>query len=84
MAQGNSEAEKFMKPLEKAIDAGHAELKDCKKELFRFLLNYQAEPHTTTKFSTAHAQLLFNREIKTKLPSQINTGDSQVRASTWK
>ena len=55
------------------MHAGHAEQK---KELFQFLLNYRATPHTSTKFSTA--QLLPNREIKTKLPSQINTGDSQV------
>ena len=65
-----------MKPLEKAICASHIEQKDWKKELFRFLLNYRATQHTTTKF--APAQLLFNREIKTKLPSQIGGQDSKV------
>ena len=51
--QANSEAENFMKPMEKAIYAAHLEKKNWRKELYRFLLNYRATPHTTTKFAPA-------------------------------
>ena len=64
--QANSEAENFMKPLTKAVRAAHAEGRDWKKDLYRFLLNYRATPHNTT--GIAPSQLLFNRTIKTKLP----------------
>lgn len=74
--QANSEAENFMKPMGKAIRAAHAERKDWKKELYRFLLNYRATPQTTTKFSPA--ELLFNREIRTKLPSKLNKNETVV------
>ena len=67
--QGNAEAENFMKPLVKAIKSAHNENKNWKRELFKFLLNYRATPHTTTSLSPA--ELLFNRKIHTKLP-QIN------------
>ncbi|CAB4028603.1 PREDICTED: uncharacterized protein K02A2.6-like, partial [Paramuricea clavata] len=84
--KANSEAENFMKPMEKAIRAAHIEKKNWRKELYHFLLNYRATPHTTTKF--APAELLFNREINTKLPSKIinqNTKiDQQVRANDEK
>ena len=36
----NSEAENFMKPLTKAIRSAHAEGRDWKKDLYRFMLNY--------------------------------------------
>ena len=42
----NSEAENFMKSLTKAIRAAHVEKKNWKKELYAFLLNYRATPHT--------------------------------------
>ncbi|CAB4038802.1 Transposon Ty3-I Gag-Pol poly [Paramuricea clavata] len=84
--KANSEAENFMKPMEKAIRAAHIEKKNWRKELYHFLLNYRATPHTTTKF--APAELLFNREINTELPSKIinqNTKiDQQVRANDEK
>ena len=76
--KANSEAENFMKPLGKAIRAAHTEKKDWKKELYRFLLNYRATPHTTTKFSPV--ELLFSREIRTKLPSKI----TKARKIDWK
>ena len=64
--QANSEAENFMKPLTKAVQAAHSEGRDWKKDLYRFLLNYQATPHSTT--GIAPSQLLFGCTIKTKLP----------------
>ena len=64
--QANSEAESFMKPLTKAIHSAHAEGKQWTKHLYKFLLNYQTTPHTTTRY--APATLLFNREVRNKLP----------------
>jgi hypothetical protein len=64
--QANSEAERFMKPLMKAIRSANVEGTQWKKHLYRFLLNYRATPHATTGF--APAELLFNRKIQTKLP----------------
>ena len=50
MAQANSEAENFMKPLIKTIRAAKTEKIDWKKELYTFLLNYRATPHSTTGY----------------------------------
>ena len=69
--QANSEAENFMKPMTKAIRAAITEHKNWKKELYSFLLNYRATPHSTTKFSPA--ELLFNLKIKMK-PSASDAG----------
>ena len=70
--QANSEAENFMKPLTKAIRSAHAEGRDWKKDLYRFMLNYRAIPHSTT--GIAPSELLFNRKIRTKLPQiEIDT-----------
>ena len=51
-----------MKPLTKSIRSAHAKGRDWKKDLYMFLLNYRATPHTTTGFAPSH--LLFNRLIK--------------------
>ena len=56
--QANSEAERFMKPLTKAIRSAHVEGKTWRKHLYKFLLNYRTTPHSTTEF--APAELLFN------------------------
>jgi hypothetical protein len=69
--QGNSEAESFMKPLLKSILTARTEGRNWKKELFTFLLNYRAIPHSTTK--VAPVELLFNRTIRTKLPHQYTS-----------
>ena len=71
--QANSEAENFMKPLTKTVRAARIEDKDWKKELYKFLLNYRATPHTTTGFSPS--ELLFNRQIKVKLPQVVAVPD---------
>ena len=61
--QANSEAERFMQPLTKAIRSAHAEGKQWTKHLHRFLLNYRTTPHATTGFSPA--EVLFNERFRT-------------------
>ena len=68
--QANSEAENFMKPLTKSIRAACTEKKNWKREIYTFLLNYRATPHTTTGFLPS--ELLFNCKIRTKLPQVVN------------
>ena len=78
--QANSEAERFMKPLMKAVRSAHAEGKHWKKHLYQFLLNYRTTPHATT--GHAPATLLFGRKIHNKLPQIASTlsFDKEVRA----
>ena len=76
--QANSEAENFMKPVTKAIRSAKAEGKEWKRDLYRFLLNYRATPHSTTGFSPS--ELLFNRKIRTKLPT---SGVEKQSITSW-
>ena len=77
--QANSEAENYMKPLMKAIRAACTEKKDWKKELYTFLLNYRATPHSTTGFPPS--ELLFNRVIRTKLPQLVTVRNKKKDAT---
>ena len=74
--QTNSEAERFMKPLTKAIRSAHVEDKTLRKHLYNFLLNYRTTPHSTTGF--APAELLFNRNVRNKLPKLPSGHASQL------
>ena len=56
-----------MKPLGKAIRTAHLEKRPWQQELPKFLLNYRTTPHSTTKVPPA--ELLYNREIRGKLPA---------------
>ena len=58
-----------MQPLVKAIKTAHVEGKDWKRSIYKYLLNYRANPHATTRKSPA--ELLFNRQITTKLPNLV-------------
>ena len=83
--QANGEAESFMKPVTKAIRSAHAEGRDWKKDLYRFLLNYRATPHSSTGVSPA--ELLFNRKISNKLSDTAEEqlpGKYDVRAKNSK
>ncbi len=50
----------------KAFKAAHAEGRNWKQELPKFLMMYRATPHLSTSISPA--ELFFGRRIKTKLP----------------
>eukprot|EP00112_Aurelia_sp_Birch-Aquarium-sp1_P003296 Seg1367.3 transcript_id=Seg1367.3/GoldUCD/mRNA.D3Y31 product="putative protein K02A2.6" protein_id=Seg1367.3/GoldUCD/D3Y31 len=69
--QGNAEAENFMKPLKKFTQAVYVENKSWRSELYKFLLNYLATPHSSTKIAPAAA--LFGRTIRNKLPGLSQT-----------
>lgn len=64
--QANSQAESFNKPLMKSVRAAHAEGKNWKQEMQKFLRQYRNTPHSATKFTPF--RLLFGRDPKTKLP----------------
>ena len=73
--KANSESERFMRTLNKTLRAAHLENKNWQQELFHFLRNYRATPHSTTGVSPA--ELLFGRKLVVKLPELINTAPSR-------
>ena len=73
--QRNSEVEAFMKPLCKALTTVQAEQHSWSQELSRFLLSYRTTPHFSTKVPPA--QLLFNRQVRGKLPV-LNTKSNVI------
>ena len=76
MASSQLRGRKLYEANGKAIRAACIEQKNWRKELFSFLLNHRATPHTTTKFSPA--EMLFNRTIDIKLPSNIMQNDTKI------
>ena len=72
--QGNAEVERCMQPLQKCIRSAHSDGRDWKPAIFKFLLDFRATPHATTGKSPA--SLLFNRDIRTKLPNLITNINS--------
>lgn len=78
--QANGEVERFMRTLKKAYRSAIAQNKSWKQELYRFLRNYRATPHTTT--GVPPATLLFGRPVRTRLPEPIvPVSDIQERNS---
>ena len=71
--RGNAQAEGSNKPLMKAIRSAVVEQRNWKQEMYQFLRQYRATPHTSTKFSPH--RLLFGREHDTTLP-HVSTGDN--------
>ena len=68
--EANSEAERFVKTIKKAIRAAKVERKDWHLEMYTFLRNYRATPHTSTKVPPATAMI--GREINIGLPQTSN------------
>ena len=64
--RANGETERFMRTIKKAIKAAHAENKNRYQEMFKFLLAYRSTPHSST--GRPPAEVLFGRNLKTKLP----------------
>ncbi len=72
--RANGEVERFVRTVKKVIKTANLEGKSWKQEMYRFLRNFRATPHTTTRVPPATA--LFNRAIKTKLP-EFNEGQQE-------
>ena len=68
--EANGEAERFVKTIKKAIRAAKVERNDWHLEMYTFLRNYRATPHTSTKVPLATAMI--GREINIGLPHTSN------------
>ena len=68
--EANGEAERFVKTIKKAIRAAKVERKDWHLEMYTFLRNYRATPHTSTKVPPTTAMI--GREINIGLPLTSN------------
>ena len=78
--EANGQAENFMKNLGKTVKSAQLEGKPWKQELYRFLRNYRATPHTSTGIAPATA--LNGYPMKTKLPEIITHEEkSNIRQS---
>ena len=80
--RANAQAEAFNKPMMKAIRTAIVEKKSWKQELHKFLRQYRATPHPSTKYSPY--RLLFGREPRTKLPQKSDVKSKkhvEVRAA---
>eukprot|EP00057_Strongylocentrotus_purpuratus_P008996 XP_011663470.1 PREDICTED: uncharacterized protein K02A2.6-like [Strongylocentrotus purpuratus] len=64
--RANAQAEAFNKPLITAVRAAHLEGKNWKQQLYIYLRQYRATPHSSTRVSPF--RLMFNREPVTRLP----------------
>jgi hypothetical protein len=64
--EANGLAENFMKVLSKTWHIARIEGKNYKQEIYRFLRQYRATPHSVTK--RAPAEVLFNRNFQVRLP----------------
>ena len=76
--EANGCAESFMKTLGKVCKCAQLEHRSWKQELYKFLRNYRATPHTTT--GVAPATMLNGYALRTKLPEvHFPREDSAVR-----
>ena len=71
--EANDSCENFMKSLGKSCKNAPLEGRPWKQELFEFLRNYRATPHSST--GIAPATLLNGYPMKTKLPELSFTRD---------
>ena len=56
----------LMRTIEKSVRIAHSQGKNWKHDFYCFLLDYRTTPHATT--GKAPADLLFNRQIRNRLP----------------
>ena len=77
--EANGLAESFMKSIKKVWHCARIEGKNFKQELYKFLRQYRATPHSTTGRSPA--EVLFKRTIRTRLPGRfVPEDDPELRA----
>lgn len=81
--RANGEAKRLMRTLEKAIRTAVIEGKNWRQELFTFLRQYRATPHSTTGKSPS--ELLNGRKLKSTLPQiQHDLAPQEVRQTDAK
>lgn len=73
--RANGEVERQNCSLLKAMRVAHAEKRDWRLELNKYLLAYCSTPHVTTGESPT--QLLFGRKLSTKLPEVADLEESE-------
>ncbi len=71
----NGEVERFNRSLKKANQCAHAEGKDWRAELNKFLLLYRTTPHATT--GECPATVFFGRNIKNDIPEYKDSNERQ-------
>ena len=69
--RANAQAESLNKPLMKCVKSACVEGKNWKQELYCFLRQYRATPHTSTGYTPF--RLMFQRESKTRLPGILSS-----------
>ena len=77
--RANGEAEHLVQTLEKSIRIAHLEGRNWKQELYKFLRQYRATPHSTTGVSPSEA--LNNRKLKTTIPELSLTQYNQQQST---
>lgn len=80
--EANGEVERFMATLEKAVRTAIVERKSWRQEMWKFLRQYRATPHSSTKISPAEA--LFGRQLNTELPNMFESKNEQVKETVQK
>ena len=77
--RANGEVERQNRSLLKSVRAAHAEGKNWREELRRFLLAYRSTPHSTTGKSPA--ELLFRQRLTTKMPELVDVEEEEIEVS---
>ena len=77
--RANGEVERQNRSLLKAMRVAHAEKRDWRSELNKFLLAYHSTPNIMTGKSPA--ELLFRRKMSTKLPEVADLEESTSQRS---
>jgi len=75
--RANSEAERFMRTMKKAIRASMVERGSWRQELYRFLRHYRATPHSITDLSPS--EMLNGRKLRTEIPKSPASTQKKVR-----
>ena len=77
----NGIVESFMKNINKTVRTASVSRKDWKCALTDLLMTYRNTPHTVT--NQKPSMLMFNRNIRAKLPSIRNFSPLYETAKTW-
>jgi len=75
----HGEVERQNRALLESIRAAHSDGKNWREELNKFLLAYRLTPHSTT--GSSPPELLFKRNISTKMPELICIHEEELGAS---